>query len=91
MNGRRPPADLDLRPWLNMSDHPADVVAVGFQEVVPLNANSVVMGTLPLSFLLTFNACTLHAAESQTKGALRITKLTSVKDRLECHNNSACA
>ena len=31
-----------------MSDHPADIVAVGFQEVVPLNANSVVMGKIPV-------------------------------------------
>lgn len=44
VNGRRPPADLDLRPWLNIPEHFADVVAVGFQEVVPLNASSVVMG-----------------------------------------------
>lgn len=44
VNGRRPPADLDLRPWLDMSNHPADIVAVGFQEVVPLNAGNVVMG-----------------------------------------------
>ena len=44
VNGRRPPADLDLTPWLNISDHSADIVAVGFQEVVPLSANNVVMG-----------------------------------------------
>lgn len=44
VNGRRPPADLDLTPWLNISEHSADIVAVGFQEVVPLNANNVVMG-----------------------------------------------
>jgi len=47
VNGRRPPADLDLRPWLDMSNHMADIVAVGFQEVVPLNAGNVVMGRLP--------------------------------------------
>ena len=46
VNGRRPPADLDLRPWLDMSNHTADIVAVGFQEVVPLNAGNVVMGRL---------------------------------------------
>lgn len=45
MNGRRPPADLDLRPWLDMASQQADVVAVGLQEVVPLNAGNVVMGT----------------------------------------------
>ena len=44
VNGRRPPADLDLRPWLDMANHQADIVAVGFQEVVPLNAGNVVMG-----------------------------------------------
>ena len=44
VNGRRPPADLDLRPWLDMANQPADIVAVGFQEVVPLNAGNVVMG-----------------------------------------------
>lgn len=47
VNGRRPPADLDLRPWLDMSNHTADIVAVGFQEVVPLSAGNVVMGRLP--------------------------------------------
>ena len=33
-----------------MSNHPADIVAVGFQEVVPLNAGNVVMGecTVPI-------------------------------------------
>lgn len=49
VNGRRPPADLDLRPWLDMSKHTADVVAVGFQEVVPLNAGNVVMGMSTVS------------------------------------------
>lgn len=44
VNGRRPPADLDLRPWLDMATHQADIVAVGFQEVVPLNAGNVMMG-----------------------------------------------
>ena len=44
MNGRRAPADLDLGPWLDMTNHQADIVAVGFQEVVPLNAGNVVMG-----------------------------------------------
>ncbi|KAL3153090.1 Heat shock 70 kDa protein A [Trebouxia sp. C0009 RCD-2024] len=44
VNGRRPPADLDLRPWLDMANHQADIVAVGLQEVVPLNAGNVMMG-----------------------------------------------
>ena len=52
VNGRRPPADLDLRPWLDMANHQADIVAVGFQEVVPLNAGNVVMGMKSLSMLL---------------------------------------
>ena len=59
VNGRRPPADLDLRPWLDLSSHPPDIVAVGFQEVVPLNAGNVVMGKAPLlPFLAALYLCT---------------------------------
>ena len=52
VNGRRPPANLDLRPWLDLSTHQADIVAVGIQEVVPLNAGNVVMGMLLMSLWL---------------------------------------
>lgn len=47
VNGRMPPAGLDLRPWLDVSASQPDIVAVGFQEIVPLNAQNVVMGALP--------------------------------------------
>ena len=46
VNGRAPPPDADLREWLAMggSHGEPNVVAVGFQELVPLNASNVVMG-----------------------------------------------
>ena len=50
VNGRMPPAGLDLRPWLDASASQPDIVAVGFQEIVPLNAQNVVMGALPPLF-----------------------------------------
>eukprot|EP00884_Botryococcus_braunii_P001968 jgi/Botrbrau1/11772/Bobra.0195s0097.1 len=43
VNGRVPAAGLDLSPWLNVASEP-DIVAVAFQEIVPLNASNVVMG-----------------------------------------------
>ncbi len=43
VNGRVPPPGLDLSPWLNVASEP-DIVAVAFQEIVPLNASNVVMG-----------------------------------------------
>lgn len=43
VNGRLPPAGMDLSPWLNVALEP-DIVAVVFQEIVPLNASNVVMG-----------------------------------------------
>ena len=42
MNGRAPPA-VDLSDWLNVCPTP-DILAIGFQEVVPLNASNVVLG-----------------------------------------------
>ena len=44
VNGRRPPQGLSLRPWLDAQQTDADIVAVGFQEIVPLSAGNVVMG-----------------------------------------------
>ena len=44
VNGRRPPQGLSLRPWLDAQHADADIVAVGFQEIVPLSAGNVVMG-----------------------------------------------
>lgn len=44
VNGRRPPDKLDLRPWLDVTQHEPAIVAVGLQEVVPLNTTNVVMG-----------------------------------------------
>lgn len=46
VNGRRPPQGLSLRPWLDAQQADADIVAVGFQEIVPLSAGNVVMGKL---------------------------------------------
>jgi hypothetical protein len=43
VNGRLPPPALDLRPWLDAGAG-ADIVAVAFQECVPLSASNVVMG-----------------------------------------------
>ena len=43
VNGRPPPPQVDLSQWLR-ADTDADVLAVGFQEIVPLNAGNVVMG-----------------------------------------------
>jgi len=46
VNGRRPPAGMSLAGWLEPGDgdFAADVVAVGFQELVPLNAGNVLSG-----------------------------------------------
>ncbi len=46
VNGRLPPPALDLRPWLDAGAG-ADIVAVAFQECVPLSASNVVMGARP--------------------------------------------
>ena len=46
VNGRRPPDTLDLSPWLGLSRHTADIVAVSFQEIVPLNAQNIMLGQL---------------------------------------------
>lgn len=43
VNGRPPPPGLDLSPWLAGASK-ADIVAIGFQELVALNASNVVMG-----------------------------------------------
>ena len=43
VNGRLPQPGLDLRPWLDAGAG-ADIVAVAFQECVPLSATNVVMG-----------------------------------------------
>ena len=43
VNGRPPPPQVDLSQWLR-ADTEADVLAVGFQEIVPLSAGNVVMG-----------------------------------------------
>ena len=43
VNGRPPPLQVDLSRWLR-ADADADVLAVGFQEIVPLSAGNVVMG-----------------------------------------------
>jgi len=48
VNGRKPAPGLDLQPWL-ASGHGADIVAVGFQEIVPLNAGNVMTGRRPAS------------------------------------------
>lgn len=43
VNGRLPLPGLDLRPWLDAGAG-ADIVALAFQECVPLSASNVVMG-----------------------------------------------
>jgi hypothetical protein len=43
VNGRVPPPDLDISGWLVVDPLP-EIVAVGFQEIVPLSASNVVMG-----------------------------------------------
>ena len=52
VNGRPPPLGLDLRPWLDAGAG-ADIVALAFQECVPLSASNVVMGAPRVSQLLT--------------------------------------
>ena len=49
VNGRAPPSSTDLREWLAVRGPHGepDLVAVGFQELVPLNASNVVMGASP--------------------------------------------
>lgn len=46
VNGRAPAPDADLREWLAVggSQGEPSIVAVGFQELVPLNAGNIVMG-----------------------------------------------
>lgn len=43
VNGRKPAEGTELGAWLRAGEG-ADVVAVGFQEVVPLNAGNVMIG-----------------------------------------------
>lgn len=43
VNGHKPPPGLDLAAWLDGARE-ADVVVVGFQEIVPLNASNVMNG-----------------------------------------------
>ena len=38
-----PEPDVDVSSWL-CAGSPADIVATGFQEIVPLNASNVIMG-----------------------------------------------
>lgn len=42
--GKSPPSDLLLDEWLDVSN-PADIYVIGFQEVVPLNAGNIVLGS----------------------------------------------
>ena len=46
VNGRMPDSNLDLKPWIDAPGVGADIVAVAFQEIVPLNAQNVVIGTV---------------------------------------------
>ncbi len=50
VNGRIPSPGLDLSKWLDASSEP-DIVAVAFQEIVPLSASNVVMGETPVLYL----------------------------------------
>ena len=53
VNGRKPAPGLALQPW-PASGHGADIVAVGFQEIVPLNAGNVMTGARPESASVVF-------------------------------------
>lgn len=46
VGGREPPYDTDLRVWLNPSDNllVPDIYVIGLQEMVALNAKTVVEG-----------------------------------------------
>ena len=48
-----PAQGMDLRPWIDGAVSNADIIAVAFQEIVPLNAQNVVIGKdLLLSMVL---------------------------------------
>lgn len=44
VNGRMPVNNMDLKPWLGGAVNNVDIIAVAFQEIVPLNAQNVVIG-----------------------------------------------
>ena len=44
VNGRMPAQGMDLRCWVDGASSNADIIAVAFQEIVPLNAQNVVIG-----------------------------------------------
>ena len=68
VNGRAPPPGTDLREWLAVGGPHGepDIVAVGFQELVPLNASNVVMGEMPT---LPADRQSWHAGASMLHGA----------------------
>ena len=45
VNGRKPPPGLDLRPWLAGAPE-SDIIVIGFQEIVALNASNVMNGAI---------------------------------------------
>ena len=51
VNGRMPDSALDLKPWIDIAGTGADIVAIAFQEIVPLSAQNVVIGTGPLQIV----------------------------------------
>ncbi len=63
VNGRKPPPGLDLAAWLGGARE-ADVVVVGFQEIVPLNASNVMNGgrvqLAPICLIRHVFTCPLH-------------------------------
>lgn len=46
VNGRMPDSALDIKPWVDGAGVGADIVALAFQEIVPLSAQNVVIGKL---------------------------------------------
>lgn len=78
-NGKKPPAGLDVGAWLGLwaGDWPPgandvaedakdlpDIVCVGFQEIVPLNAGNVMIGGCSYSMIKhCFAVASMHAVQ----------------------------
>lgn len=61
VNGRTPPPDMDVSGWLVLDPLP-DIVAVAFQEVVPLSASNVVIGVFS-AYRRSSRACFVTSAD----------------------------
>ena len=65
MNGRSPASDLDLRPWLDGGGSDSDIIAVAFEEIVPLNAQNVVIGEFQIMSLQTSSLISFGLPQQQ--------------------------